>query len=121
MLTSNLEDYLECIYRLREESGLVSVTDIADRMGVRAPSVTRAVKKLAREGYLFYEKYRGIALTPEGERTGRFFSDRHETLRQLLLVIGVRDVADRVVEGIEHYIDGRNLGRIKSFLGRVKG
>jgi Mn-dependent DtxR family transcriptional regulator len=44
------EDYLETIIRLRNETGEVRASAISQRLGVRKPSVTEAIKKLNGEG-----------------------------------------------------------------------
>jgi len=113
VLTPKMEDYLETIYRLLEEKGYACATDIARFLRVKPPSVTRMIQKLARKEYLVYERYRGILLTPEGKKAGRFLAGRHRLLRDLLLALGLRDSTDRIVEGIEHFINGDALVTIE--------
>ena len=45
-LTASLEDYLEIIYILGQNSKSVGVTDIAKALFISKPSVTRAVSTL---------------------------------------------------------------------------
>lgn len=120
MLTHCMEDYVETIYRLHVRKGYVRVIDIAEHLNVTPPAVTRMLGKLARRRLIVYEKYRGIALTPEGEAAGRFLLERHQLLNRLIEIIGLQDAAELVVEGIEHYINGDNLDRIKKFLDLVE-
>lgn len=120
MLTHCMEDYVETIYRLQVRKGYARVSDIADHLGVTPPAVTRMLGKLARGKLITYEKYRGIALTREGEAVGRFLLERHQLLNRLIEIIGLHDAAELVVEGIEHYINGENLERIKKFLELVE-
>ena len=44
------EDYLEIILRLEAEIGTVRISDIAERLGVKPPPVTRAVQALQPAG-----------------------------------------------------------------------
>lgn len=120
MLTHSMEDYVETIYRLQVHKGYARVTDIAEHLGVSPPSVTRMLGKLARRDLIVYEKYRGIALTGEGEALGRFLLERHLLLNRLIAVIGLQDAAEKIVEGIEHYINEENLKRVRSFLRLVE-
>ena len=46
-LSSSLEDYLEAIYQIVEQSRVARVRDIAARLGVQKPSVTGALRSLA--------------------------------------------------------------------------
>lgn len=108
-----MEDYLETIYRLTEEKGYACAVDIARFLKVKPPSVTRMIQKLAKKDYLVYERYKGILLTPEGEKAGRFLVGRHRLLRDLLMALGVRDSTDRIVEGIEHFINEDTLATVE--------
>ena len=46
-LTPSQEDYLEAVYRISEEKKAARAKDIADRLNVRASSVTAALRTLA--------------------------------------------------------------------------
>ena len=46
MPTAKTEDYLEAMLELTREKGYIRVKDIADKLGVRPPSVTEMLKKL---------------------------------------------------------------------------
>src|SRR5437762_12560083 len=89
------EDYLEMINLLVAEKGFASTSDIAERMGVSQPTVTNILKKLDKQGYITYERYRGMALTEAGKNAGRQMRDRHQTLVSLVMLSGV---AEGVVE-----------------------
>lgn len=116
MLTYTMEDYVETIYRLQTRRGYACVTDIAGYLGVKPPSVSRMLGKLARKNLVVYEKYRGVVLTDEGLLVGRFLLERHLLLTRLLEVIGLQDASEKMVEGIEHFISAENLRRVKYFL-----
>jgi len=102
---SRLEDYLEAIYNLNEEKGFISASDISERLGVKSPTVSSMVAKLAREGYLERERYRGMKLTDRGIKVARSVIRRHETIFELLSMFGLsKDVAYEDTEGIEHHL-----------------
>lgn len=104
MLTESMEDYLEMIYRLYGQLGYVRPVDLAEAIGVQPSSVTRMIQKLDEAGFLVYEKYRHVALTPQGLRYGQFLSWRDETLKDFLAFFGEKVGVDAQVEGIEHYL-----------------
>lgn len=118
--TPRLEDYLEAIYHLVQEKGYASSVDISDKLGVKPPTVSSMVKKLAKLGYLVHEPYRGMRLTGDGERVARSVVSRHEVISEFLGMIGVGEkVAYQDTEGIEHHIQPvtfRKIERLVEFL-----
>ena len=102
---SRLEDYLEAIYNLNEEKGFISTADISERLGVKSPTVSSMVAKLAKKGLLVHERYRGMKLTDKGERMARSVIRRHETTFEFLSMLGIsKEVAYADAEGIEHHL-----------------
>ncbi|HEY4623657.1 transcriptional regulator MntR [Solibacillus sp. FSL R7-0668] len=113
MPTPSMEDHIEQIYLLIEHKGYARVSDIAEALSVLPSSVTKMVQKLDKDGYLVYEKYRGLTLTPKGQKLGKRLVQRHELLEQFLRLIGVDE--ERIyedVEGIEHHLSWNSIDRI---------
>ncbi|MDN4495453.1 transcriptional regulator MntR [Ureibacillus aquaedulcis] len=113
MPTPSMEDHIEQIYLLIENKGYARVSDIAEALSVLPSSVTKMVQKLDKDGYLVYEKYRGLTLTSKGEKLGKRLVKRHELLEQFLKLIGVDE--ERIyedVEGIEHHLSWNSIDRI---------
>lgn len=111
--TPSMEDYIEQIYLLIESKGYARVSDIAEALSVHPSSVTKMVKKLDKDGYLNYEKYRGLILTSKGKKVGKRLVYRHDLLEQFLGIIGVNEqnIYDDV-EGIEHHLSWNSIDRI---------
>src|ERR1041384_2309380 len=84
--TDRMEDYLEVIYELIEQKGYATTVDISDYLNVSSPSVTKMTQRLDENGYLIYEKYRGIRLTNEGVRVAKSIRTRHELLAEFLRI-----------------------------------
>ncbi|MGM0854374.1 MAG: transcriptional regulator MntR [Bacillota bacterium] len=113
MPTPSMEDYIEQIYMLIENKGYARVSDIAEALSVHPSSVTKMVQKLDKDDYLIYEKYRGLVLTPKGNKVGKRLVYRHELLEQFLRVIGVKEEhIYEDVEGIEHHLSWDSIDRI---------
>ena len=113
MPTPSMEDHIEIIYSLIEQKGYARVSDIAEALSVLPSSVTKMVQKLDKDGYLIYERYRGLVLTPQGQKLGKRLVKRHDLLEQFLLLIGVDE--ERIyddVEGIEHHLSWNSINRI---------
>ncbi|MFW5740687.1 MAG: DtxR family transcriptional regulator [Myxococcota bacterium] len=79
-LTKSLEDYLETIYELVRDQKLARVKDIAKARGVRAGSVSPAMRRLAAMGLIEYAHREYIDLTPAGEQLARSIYARHQLL-----------------------------------------
>ena len=104
------EDYLERIHELISEKGYARAIDIADALGISQPSVTSMVQKLAGEGLLNYEKYRGLTLTPEGQRVALAIHARHEILKRFLSLLNVsQEAQEKDIEGLEHHISDETV------------
>jgi len=111
---SRLEDYLEAIYNLNSEKGYVSAADISEKLGVRPPTVSSMLVNLAKKGYLEHEKYRGMRLTPSGEKVARSVVKRHQVISELISMLGVDDQTAYVdTEGIEHHVHPSTLHRFE--------
>ncbi len=111
---SRMEDYLEAIYNLKEEKGYVSAADISDKLGVRPGTVSGMVSNLTRKGYLEHERYRGMRLTPAGEKVARSVIRRHQVISGLISMLGVDDQTAYVdTEGIEHHVHPSTLRRFE--------
>lgn len=115
--TTAAQDYLEAIYELIEEKGYAKVVDIAEKLELSGPSVTRMVQKLSREGFLKSEKYRGIIMTEKGRATAKDMQKRHQLLREFLMLLGVDPkTADADAEGMEHHVSRKTIRCIEDFV-----
>lgn len=113
LATPGMEDYLEQIYLHIEAKGAARVSDIAESLEVLPSSVTKMAQRLNREGYIVYERYKGLELTEKGLVFGKKLVRRHELLEQFLRIIGVDEeniYGD--VEGIEHHLSWNAMDRI---------
>ena len=117
MPTPSMEDHIEQIYLLIDQKGYARVSDIAEALSVLPSSVTKMVQKLDKDGYLIYERYRGLSLTPKGFKLGKRLVERHSLLEKLLRLIGVdEDLIYDDVEGIEHHLSWNSIDRIADLI-----
>lgn len=117
-----IEDYLEQIHNLIESKGYARVVDIAQNLGISQASVTNMIQKLDAEGYLVYERYRGVTLTAEGRRVGQAIAKRHDVLTRLLAGFGLdAETVHRDVEGMEHHISKSTLKVLTLILEELEG
>jgi Mn-dependent DtxR family transcriptional regulator len=118
----SIEDYLERIYELVERKGYARAVDIASSLTIRQSSVTKMIQRLHRQGYVIYEKYRGMTLTSKGEALAKAVWGRHKTLAQFFRMLGVsEDVLQRDVEGIEHHVSASTLACLRDLVQYFEG
>jgi DtxR family Mn-dependent transcriptional regulator len=119
-LTSSQEDYLKSLYKLGGALEAVGTSQVAERMGVSAAAVTEMLTRLAAQGLVAHDRYRGATLTPEG-RTLALEIMRHHRLLEVYLArkLGYRwDEVHDEAELLEHVISERMEQRMFELLGR---
>lgn len=117
--TPAVQDYLKAIHSLGGTDRTVSPVDIAERLRVRAPSVTGMLKRLAESGWITYESGRGARLTELGVTEARRVIRRHRLVELFLTrVLGLDwSEVDAEAEALEHAISPRLEQAIAAHLG----
>jgi len=111
-----IDDYVELISDLIREFGEARQVDMAARLGVSQPTVAKMLKRLATGGLVEQVPYRGVFLTPEGEKLAEESRERHHIVETFLLALGISpDTARRDAEGIEHHVSDETLAIFKKF------
>lgn len=104
-LTSTHEDYIEAVYRrISSDHDGVRVSDIAEDLGCRMPTVTRTVRHLVTEGYFEHESRGLVRLTSKGEAMAKDIAHRHDDVVAFLhLMLGLtEDQSESDACQIEH-------------------
>ncbi len=118
-LSDAVQDYLREIYKLQSAGERVRTSTLARRMGVAPPSATSMIKKLASLGYADHEPYRGLRLTPAGERVALEVLRHHRLLELYLaktLDLGL-DAVHAEADRLEHALSEELEARIDKMLG----
>jgi DtxR family Mn-dependent transcriptional regulator len=118
-LSDATQDYLKEIHKIRLEGRRATTSAIAERMGVRPPSATSMVKKLAMLGLASHEPYKGVELTPAGERVALEIIRHHRLLEQYLAqALGLTlDEVHVEADRLEHVLSEELEARIDRSLG----
>lgn len=104
------EDYVELIAELIETRGEARPVDIAERLGVKPPTVTKNISRLKAAGLVRREPYRAIFLTDAGRNLAETCRKRHRIVVAFLLSLGIdEETAERDAEGIEHHVSEATL------------
>lgn len=87
-ITHARREYLAEIYRLQTSTEeAITTTALALRLDVTPPAVVRMMRRLAHEGFLKRQPYKGVRLTPEGEREALKSIRRHRLLEAFLVIV----------------------------------
>ncbi|HJR42818.1 MAG TPA: metal-dependent transcriptional regulator [Gemmatimonadaceae bacterium] len=117
--TAPVEDYLKAIYELERAGGTAGTNEIAQRLSIAPASVSGMVKRLADQGLLDHERYRGVRLTDAGRRVALRTIRRHRVIEAYLMkALGyawdrVHDEAER----LEHAASDELIDRMASAIG----
>ena len=112
-----MEDYLRVIFEVIEDKGYARVKDIAKRLDVSLPTVTEMLKKLSGMGFVSYERYGGVTLTPEGREIAKAIKVRHDTFVKFLEIILVpKEIAERDAHELEHRLSPKTIEQFTKFV-----
>jgi DtxR family transcriptional regulator, Mn-dependent transcriptional regulator len=120
--TESVDDYLKAIFELSgTEEKRVTSNALAERLGVRAASVTGMLQKLAahKPAWVNYEKHHGVVLAPAGRHRALEIVRHHRLLERFLhdFLNYPWDEVHEEAERLEHYISERLEDRIAAKLG----
>ena len=102
-----IEDYAKAIYTIsRERDGLVLNGEVAQRLDVTPATATAMLKRLAELSLVDYLPYKGVSLTPQGEKVALEVIRHHRLIEAYLAeALGMpKDQVHDEAEVLEHYI-----------------
>ena len=114
--TQSAEDYLETILLLAEAQPVVHRIDVAKQVGVSQAAVNKAIKILLDKGFV-YEDGKHLFLTEEGKAYAKSVFERHCTIRNFLLAMGVSpDNAEEDACKMEHVVSSETIEKMQKHL-----
>lgn len=120
-LTVSIQDYLKNIYELTENGESASTNALAEKLNIRAPSVTGMIQKLAsaKPALVEYQKHQGVMLTKEGKKAALEVIRHHRLLEAWLVqTLGYSwDEVHEEAEKLEHVISEDFERRIAAAMG----
>ena len=118
-LTAPVEDYLKAIYAFERGGGAAATNDIAQRLSIAPASVSGMVQRLADQGLVEYERYRGVRLTNAGRRAALKTLRRHRVIEAYLVrALGYSwDTVHEEAEGLEHAASDALIDRMAAAIG----
>ncbi|NMB30272.1 MAG: metal-dependent transcriptional regulator [Clostridiales bacterium] len=113
------ENYLETILVLSKRLGNVRSIDIVNELDYSKPSVSVAMKKLRKGGYIDIDGDGYITLTNTGLDIAEIMYERHKLLTRWLVHLGVNEeTASEDACRIEHIISVETFEAIKEHVSK---
>lgn len=114
------EDYLEAILMLQQQNGFVRSVDVANKLEVSRPSVSRAMAILEKEGYIEFSLGNMLKLTEKGLSKANEVFARHKLLTQFFQKItGLsEEQCEKNACRVEHQIDSELTEGIKEWMSK---
>jgi DtxR family Mn-dependent transcriptional regulator len=120
-LTSTQEDYLEAVLELTSVRQVARNKELADKLGVKRATVSRAVKNLVEKGLIEHENHSYITLTEKGKKIAVEIFDRHRLFTHFfrdILELEEKESQNIACE-VEHLISGKALKKFRCLIEKI--
>ncbi len=116
------ENYLKALLNLSNNKGNVNVIELSRRLGIKMPTVTSMMKKLAEKKLVNYESYKPLKLTVKGKKEAAVIIRKHRLTEMFLVQMmgfGWEDVHE-IAEQVEHVQSRLFFEKMDELLGFPK-
>lgn len=119
VLSRSVEDYLKAVYSLNERGKAAGTSELARALEIQPASVSGMIRRLAEDGLLQHEPYRGVRLTRQGHREALKILRRHRIIETFLVQrLGYPwDDVHEEAERLEHAASETLIDRMADALG----
>ncbi len=116
-ISGRVEDYLRAIYEVAEPKGYARVKDVSKEMSLKPSTIVEMMRKLKDQGFISYEKYGEIRLTPRGREITIELKKRRDTFEKFLEIILVpKEIAAKDAHILEHQLDPQTTRQFTHFV-----
>lgn len=118
-ITAPAEDYLKAIYDIERGGEAAATNDIAARLHIAAASVSGMIRRLAEQGLISHERYKGARLTAAGRKAALRTIRRHRVIEAYLArALGYPwDRVHEEAERLEHAASDELVDRMAGAIG----
>jgi DtxR family Mn-dependent transcriptional regulator len=112
-ISPTMRRYAAEIYRLQEDYEQVSISLLSSHMDSSTQAISTMIKRLNKHGFLIHEPYRGVRLTPEGERIAMPSLRRHRLTEVFLVKVmkydwaSAHELSDVFERGVNDELEDR--------------
>ncbi|MBE6083275.1 MULTISPECIES: metal-dependent transcriptional regulator [Tissierellales] len=120
-MNESAENYLKTLLILQKKLGEVRSIDVANELGISKPSVSVAMKKLRKEGFVNMDANHNLILTEDGVNYANSILERHAVIeRYLIEILNVDEkIAHRDSCRMEHLVSEETFTKIKESYARI--
>ena len=118
MITVSKEDYLKAILEAESEGESVIAARLADWLGVSAPAVTMALRRLKKDSLVRVQPDGHVRLTATGRKIARKLTLRHHLIERMLSELfgmewwKVHDEAERLEHAVSPDFEAKLLAKL---------
>jgi DtxR family Mn-dependent transcriptional regulator len=116
------ENYLKALFALSNQTDEVTVNELSKSLGIKMPTVTSMMKKLAEKKLVNYESYKPLSLTEKGKREAGMIIRKHRLTEMFLVEVmgfGWEEVHE-IAEQVEHTQSPEFFEKMDQMLGYPK-
>ncbi len=112
-ISQAMQRYAAEIYRLQADHPYVTLSLLAEQTETSLQAASRMIRRLKDAGLVVHEPYRGVQLTPAGERVALPAIRRHRLVEVFLVQVmrfgwdEAHELADRLTPGIDQVLEDR--------------
>ena len=120
-ISESNEMYLETIYILENLHGHAHIAEIAKRLGVTKPSVTKTMEQLKKQALVNQEFYGPVTLTEKGKTVSKQIYRKHHLITRFLeksLTLNPDQASENACR-MEHCITDEMIEAIEKYLAEI--
>ncbi len=117
--THTQEDYLRAIYLLSTDGdGTVTISELAEKLGLRKPTVTQRVENLEKKKWVTRKRYGPVRLTATGRTLAENLTYKHRVIELFLCEVLKMKKTDVHAEAhrLEHAVSDAVIVRMAKYL-----
>ena len=116
------ENYLKALFVLSNETDEVTVNELSKRLGIKMPTVTSMMKKLAEKKLVNYQSYKPLRFTEKGKKEAGIIIRKHRLTEMFLVeVMGFCwEEVHEIAEQVEHVQSSDFFEKMDKMLGYPK-
>lgn len=120
-ITKSQEEYIKTIYILQNINDTVRITDIAEKLSVTKPSVSRCIKALNELKLVDFKTYGNVKLTTAGNIIAKDIIKRQDTLKNFLYEILDVDLelSEKEAAVMKHYLSSDTIKKIEEHVNKI--
>lgn len=116
MLSSSLEKYLLCIYKMLQENKELKSMEIAKQMNQPLQKAIQALQRMHYQKQIVYSPYQPLKLTEDGKIMAEYLLARNDLIDAFLEILHIEEHKELEKEAMQQYLSYESLATIEKFV-----